>query len=64
MSMRSDITDAILDLKEASQRMQEVLNRGTYKINEMEEIRRLLLRTVRNNIDPYALGHAPDKRHY
>ena len=56
--------DAIRRLEEAKTRLEAIKHGETYTIKEMREIRKLLLDTVRNNIDPYALGHAPDQRHY
>ena len=62
--MTADVKDAIADLKKAQELLQRVLERKCYTIAEMREVRTLLLQTVRNNIDSYALGHAREERRY
>lgn len=55
---------AAFDLEQAAKRLRRVHAQGAFTIKELREIRTSLLETVRNNIDSYAIGHAPNKRHY
>jgi hypothetical protein len=51
-------------LEEALEKLKGVVDRKVYTIDEMKTIRRILLSTVRNEIDVYACGHMPNKRYY
>lgn len=51
-------------LKIVDDKLRTILDKRTWTINEMKEIRKLLLDVVKYNIDDYACGHMPDKRHY
>lgn len=51
------------NLKEAQTMLENIINRKGYNQNEVIAIRKILLNTVRNNLDN-TIGHMPDKRHY
>ena len=55
---------AVSELRAAQKQLKALMDRGSYTIGELQEIRRGILGVVRNNIDPVAFGHMPDKRHY
>lgn len=62
--MLTDLHTAAAQLRSAADALDAVQSRGTYTIAELREIRSLVLRTVREEIDPYACGRMPEKRHY
>jgi hypothetical protein len=51
-------------LWQAAGKVEAVLKKDGYTIDEMRRIRTFVLSIVRNNLDPLALGHAPDERRY
>jgi hypothetical protein len=55
---------ALRDLEVAQSLLRACLTKGGWTISELSEVRRLLLSTVRSNIDPLALGHAREERRY
>lgn len=61
--MKKPIEQALENIQEAEQQCKKLVEKGSYTGHEMQKLRTLLLRTVRNDLDPY-LGHMPDKRYY
>lgn len=59
----NSLAEAKVDVDAASAKLAALLARKAYTINEVKEIRALLLLVVRNQLDPL-LGHAPERRHY
>ncbi len=52
------------DLEKAKLAMEQIISNKKFNVNQLIEIRKTLLSTIRNNIDLFAFGHMPDKRHY
>ncbi len=61
---RSQFDEAIDVLHACVEELKQIRNRQGYTINEMRTVRTALLRVIRENIDPFACGHMPEKRHY
>ena len=59
----NNIQKALSDIKDAEKKCRALAAKDSYTIKEMKELRTLLLKTVRNNIDCY-VGLMPDKRYY
>lgn len=60
---RNSLEEARIDTAVAAEKLAVLVERGTYTIKEIKEIRALLLLVVRNQLDPL-LGHLPPERHY
>jgi hypothetical protein len=59
----NSLREAKTDVDAASAKLSVLIARGAYTINEVKEVRALLLLVVRNQLDPLT-GHLPEKRHY
>lgn len=62
--MRGQLTRAADAFESAAERLRAVLSRSSYTTGELREIRTLVLRAVRHDLDPTALVVMPDERHY
>lgn len=60
---RTDIGVAELNLRSAADSLSEILEAKKYTTGQIREIRKLILQTVRNRIDPL-LGQMRDERRY
>ena len=62
--MQGNIINAIEKLQKAEALLTELHESGKYSLKAAQDIRKLLLSVVRDDIDPMAFGHMPDQRHY
>ena len=61
---RSELQQVVSQLKVASEILEGCLSGGSFTIGDLATARKIILSTVRNNLDPYACGHMPDERRY
>jgi hypothetical protein len=59
----NSLKEARTDVDAASAKLSDLIARGGSTINEVKEVRALLLLVVRNQLDPL-IGHLPDRRYY
>jgi hypothetical protein len=62
--LSEQLHEAITTLESATAKPKSMADRETYTTSEAQDFRFALLRVVRFNIDPIALGHASEQRHY
>lgn len=58
-----DSVCALINLRHTIGLLEKIVNEEAYTIDQMTNIRKILLNTVRDHVDP-CIGHMPDKRHY